>query len=104
MTHGIPDITVTGGKKTSWLEGKHADPDFPSKGQQELNMVRLGRIGFYARYIIYDENNRSPRTLIVKPSKLSEWSSSPEFEFPGFNHEAIVAHMVKVHSNDHNGP
>lgn len=103
MTHGIPDISVTGGKHTSWLEVKHANPDFPTKGQQELNMIRLERIGHYARYIIYDENKGDPRTLIVKPSKLGEWTSSFEYEHPGFNHAAVISRMILVHSNDNDG-
>jgi hypothetical protein len=95
---GVPDLSVTGNGVTSWWEGKHANPNFKSQGIQELTMLRLANHS-HARYIIWDENSGSKRTLVVSPQGMSEWQSAKE-TVSGFNHRWVVELIRKVHDHD----
>jgi hypothetical protein len=52
-TSAIPDISVTGYRRTTWLEVKFADPSFDSPELQHLRMRQLEACGFGAWYVIY---------------------------------------------------
>lgn len=95
MTHGIPDVSVTMNKRTSWWEVKYAAPDFDSLGIQELTLKRLSKTG-YAYYIVFETVPAGKRTYIVEPERLSEWKSSP-WSWNGFNYDAVVAFIGGVH-------
>lgn len=105
---GIPDISVTGLGRTSWWEAKFADPDFTSRGIQELTMLRLAAAG-HARYLIYDASKFVPRILIVHPKHFKEWAT--EFEAwvdcradakgaPIFDQKWVVDHIRRVHAGE----
>jgi len=97
-TAGIPDLSLTGHGKTSWVEVKHGTPDFDSQGIQELTMLRLAAAG-YARYLIYLENKdgSNKRTLIVHPKKLG--TLEPEAECDGHNHRWVADFFMERHIN-----
>ena len=96
FTHGIPDITVTGNKKTLWSEVKLAKPDFKSKGIQDLTMLRLRDKG-YAIYVVYQEaTDGNKYTFIVDPKEIGTsinmWTN---FVF-GFNHSWVANEFKKI--------
>ena len=96
VSNAIPDIVVTGNKTTSWIEVKYADPDFGSKGDQELMMVRLARQGF-AFYVIFYEVGKDRRTYIVDPKEigkpLEEWKRFSS----GFNYLYVANFVAGIH-------
>jgi len=96
FTFGVPDISVTGRMKTTWLEVKYADPTFLSSGVQELAMKRLSATS-YGWYVIYDENEGHRRTLLVVPELLSEWKTQ-HIAVDTFDHEWVAMVIGKVHS------
>ena len=100
-TVGIPDLSVTGNGRTSWLEFKHGNPHFASQGYQELTCMRLAAGGF-CRYVIFHENadGTAKRTMIVHPKMLKEMI--PESFTTGFNHKWLCEWVREVHwGNDH---
>lgn len=98
-TVGIPDLSVTGNLDTSWYETKFAkDGPFKSTGIQDLTMLRLANQSHHARYIIYESRKRLKETFIVHPNNLQNWATQFEFRFEGFNHDAVVNYIKKVHN------
>jgi hypothetical protein len=97
-SNAIPDIVATGNRITSWIEVKYADPDFRSKGDQELMMSRLGRQG-YALYVVFYEVGESRRTFIVDPTEIGKpietWGNS----MPGFDYYWVASQVGKIHGN-----
>lgn len=89
LRSGVPDWSVDGNGRTSWLEFKHATPDFSSRGIQELTMLRLAAAS-YARYVVWWENAQGTgkRTLIVHPKNLKDLV--PEAWCVGHNHRWLV--------------
>jgi hypothetical protein len=96
FTHGIPDTSVTGRKKTSWWEAKYANPHFQSKGIQELTMLRLGVAGF-AFYVLYYEKGEIRRTYIVDPPDIGKDVNSWTRYADGFNHKWVIEFIKEVH-------
>lgn len=94
-TGGVPDITHTNYGSTKWIECKHGNPNFDSKGIQELTMKRLAAKGF-ARYVIWLEeaDGTNKRTLIVHPNNLK--SLVAEETYAGFNHRLVVDYISRV--------
>lgn len=99
FTHGIPDISVTGNKITTWWEVKYANPDFKSKGIQDLTLLRLHLAG-YANFIIY-KDKKVKRVYIVPPNLITfstaDWPNYAE----GFNHLWVVEEVRKLHYDNH---
>lgn len=95
FTHGIPDISATGNKKTTWIEVKMG-PGFKSKGIQEFKLQRLAHAG-HAWYVVFWEDKKGRMTYIVAPHLIgkdrSEWQDSAE----GFNYDFIIQFLKKVH-------
>lgn len=97
-TIGVPDISITGNKDTTWLEVKFADPTFTSSGRQELTMLMLANYGHCARYIIYEKRGKDRWTFIVHPKNFASWKTQFENVFEGFNHLQILDYIRKVHN------
>lgn len=95
-TSGIPDVSLTGYGKTSWIEVKHGCPNFDSEGIQELTMLRLSAAG-YARYVIYieDKDGENKRTLIVHPKGIKTLDT--EQWCIGHDHRWVVEWFRKRH-------
>jgi len=90
---GIPDISVTWHKLTTWLEVKHADPYLSGSGIQLHLAGQLADQGF-CWFIIYYEDETAKRTLIVHPSEVyrdswKELSDSSRMA-QGFDHKFVV--------------
>jgi hypothetical protein len=96
FTHGIPDISIDGNKKSSWWEPKYANPGFQCKGIQELTMLRLN-IATYARFIIYWEKDKIKRTYIVEPKDIGIPTENWDVYEEGFNHKWVVSKMRQAH-------
>lgn len=96
---GAPDKGIVGNGRTSFLEFKHATPQFLSPGNQELFCMRLANAGF-CRYVIWWEAGQGQRTMIVHPRKVHErqgWLMVPEEVTPGFDHKWLVSYVKQVH-------
>lgn len=65
---GIPDRVWNAYGRTSWVEVKHATPDFDGTDQQVLECMRLEATSF-CRYLIFyeDKYGNNKRTLIIRP-------------------------------------
>lgn len=87
MTAGIPDISVTWGGVTTWLEVKYANPRIEHQEAQALIMARLRVIG-RAYYVIYDEPTRTIR--VTAPGD----DFTPLLVERGFKHE-VVADFIR---------
>lgn len=86
MTAGIPDISVTWGGMTTWLEVKYQTGEaIGFRAAQDQMMIRLRLIGS-AYYVLYEDRRGTARaTKILDPGEMS-----PRFIVPGFNHKAIA--------------
>jgi len=93
---GVPDLSITGGGRTTWWECKHGTPGFASTGIQELTCLRLAIAG-YCRYIIWSEayDGTDKQTLIVHPRKLKD--VEPELSFSSYNMTKLVDLIAKIH-------
>lgn len=98
---GAPDRSITwNGYTTNW-EFKHGTPQFESQGLQELTCMRLAVVG-HCRYVIWQENDRDQKTLIVHPQKVYNrkgWDLETEAEvvFFGFDQVQLVEYIRGVH-------
>ena len=99
-SNALPDIMITGHKITSWIEVKYASPDFRSKGDQELMMLRLAREGF-AFYAIFYEVGKERRTYIVDPKDIGKPLDSWTYVVEGFNYQWIASHVEVIHRGNH---
>lgn len=96
FTAGVPDISNTWRKWTSWLEVKFADPSLHrSRAIQQLTMRRLAKHA-YARYVIYEVRGDSKRTFIVHPDQLDAWRDS-SIVFLGFDHRGVAEEVWRSH-------
>lgn len=64
--YGVPDWSVTGRKQSTWWEFKHGTPSFESPEIQLLTCRRLAVVGV-CWYVIWREDRKTQRTLIVSP-------------------------------------
>jgi len=97
FSHGIPDLSVTGHKITSWLEIKHANPGFAFKGIQELTMLRLALAG-NAFYVVYYQSKLDERrTYIVSPNEIGKPMSTWINFVEGFDHRFVVRRIQHDH-------
>lgn len=95
ITSGWPDIEIIGRARTSYIEVKHATPNFVTSGIQELTMLRLANASFYARYVIFEERRGVRRTLIVHPKNLEPLQ--PEAFIIGFQFGWVVDKIREMH-------
>jgi len=94
---GIPDVSITGYGRTTWLEVKFAKPSIRSRGIQDQTMLRLAGAG-RAYYIIYHLEHDIKRMGIVHPrivhdSDTNLWKYTGEWTL-GFKH-AMVADFIR---------
>lgn len=98
---GNPDLSITGGRCTTWLEFKHATPQFDDNGRQLLTMMRLAAAG-HARYVIWWESatGLGKRTMIVHPREVRDrkgWLLNPEEVTNGHDHRWLVQWLLSKH-------
>lgn len=94
FTHGLPDTLIFWRQKGLAIEVKFADPDFKSKGIQELTMNRIALASF-AFYVVYYCVNEVKRTYIVETKDIGlpigEWDHFTE----GFDHNFVAQEIIK---------
>lgn len=84
-TDGIPDISVTWGKRTVWLELKWDEGE--TRPTQLVTMMRLGHVGL-AFYVRFGYENTCPLTWVWEP-KAAIGRTLP-------NHDVrAVAHYIR---------
>jgi hypothetical protein len=93
-TSGIPDISITGNKRTVWIEVKFADPDFESKGNQDLTMLRLSISGL-AYYVIFVDDETGQSVRIVSPSDYQHWRTKG-ISILGFDYEWVLKFIARI--------
>ena len=96
VTAGIPDLSVSWNHKTTWLEVKVSRNGGPLR-DREVQRLSLRRMGTAAScyYVIFEVGN--PRTIIVPPSRVSEWMSWPDHVM-GHNYGYIINFVKELHS------
>lgn len=98
LTSGIPDISVSGNKKTTWIEVKYGDPSFASKGIQELTLSRLSRAAHDAFYVVFILDKLKDKwTYIVAPQDIGKKPSDWPLFSRGFDHAFIIEYIKEKH-------
>lgn len=103
-TAGVPDISVTWRKRTTWLEVKYINPKFIGKEVQLVTAMLLDREG-YCYYVLYVDRVTEKYTYIVPPSLQLEDKYYLDLPIPaqyhrsGFDHR-FVANFVRM-SHEH---
>lgn len=95
FTHGLPDSSFTGLKRTTWIEAKYGKPYFKVKGIQEETMKKLAFAG-YAFFVVYEERDEVRKTHIIEPEYIREphlWTNSTN----GFNHRFVLEFIYRLH-------
>ena len=99
-TAGIPDISVTWRRRTSWWEVKYANPSVESRGVQDFTLQALAANGF-ARHIVYAQEKvfgiPAKAVYIVKPEDIADWREKHERRIFGFDHKRVASHIIGVH-------
>lgn len=92
-TSGIPDISVTGNKITSWWECKlwRRGPE-STKGIQQRFLEQLSVHG-HAYFLVYELIDM-PRVTIFRPS---DYPSRGWLSKEGFNHRWVVGTIRGIH-------
>lgn len=87
---GIPDISVTWHRCTTWLEVKYARPYARGKNLQLMRALQLETEGrcWYVIYAEYPDGEK--QTRIVRPSELAAKDIPGERTTTGFNHNFVV--------------
>lgn len=98
---GIPDWSISGNKKTSWLEFKHATPQFESDEIQEITCCSLAATSF-CRYVIWRQyGEEGPKeTLIVHPNSVrlrKDYGLKIENAAEGFDHQFVLNYIRGIH-------
>jgi hypothetical protein len=97
FTAGVPDLTVTWGWLTSWIEVKvvrAGQQGIIARGSQTLTMQQLAKVGS-AWYVVYHTEG-SGKTFIVHPAHIygAYWLEA-ERDVDGLKHE-VVAEFIKA--------
>ena len=102
-THGIPDLSLSLARSTSWWEIKYADPLLKTKGVQQYLCARLARAS-HCQYIIYQRGihsgpNRRPRQIrVVPPSEIDHWQRAGRvIEEGSFDQYHLVVYLARFH-------
>lgn len=95
-TYGVPDLSVTGLTRTSWLEVKFANPECRSRGNQDLSMLRLGNVGL-ARYVIFAIENKHRFTYIVESKDYKDWRAKGD-RVMGFAFDWVAEQIRSMHT------
>lgn len=98
-TSGIPDISVTGNKITSWWECKlRKESGLSTKGIQQYTLEQLAKHG-YAHYIIFEATavRNMTRILIVPPENLFSTSTPFSIKCGSFNYDWVVGVIRELH-------
>lgn len=81
---GIPDISVTWGHHTSWLEVKYAAPRIRAREFQDVTLRDLARHGWGSFMVVYFNHAGVVETRVIDPLNNSILRT------PGLNHNFVV--------------
>jgi len=98
ITSGVPDISVTARKKTSWWEVKWAEPLIDTPGIQYATCSQLAAYGD-CWYVIYGRDNDGEFTAIAPPSGV-DFRSGTFVSYrrtDGIDHDFVLAAMRRLH-------
>jgi hypothetical protein len=97
-TSGIPDLSHTWAKHTSWAEVKLDKPGSPmrSRGIQERTCGRLARNGRCV-YVLYFLQGTHKRVEIRQPTGKHPLECPLILSAPGWNHAAVAEHIRTSH-------
>jgi hypothetical protein len=97
VTAGIPDVSVTWGGRTTWLEVKfvRAGQRLFDRGVQRQTIARLGRAGS-CLYVIYDK--RTDETVVLQPEYVGCYDDVEHSDSrPGLDHRYVVEFVRRLH-------
>lgn len=96
---GTPDISITGNRRTSWIEVKWANPRFQCPGVQKLMLKRLSTSG-YAFYIVFvaPSVGNPGQTLIVDAHNIDDWKTQWTHAREGIDYAWLVEFIKDQHS------
>ena len=99
---GIPDLSVTWNRHTTWWEAKYANPRVRSRGVQLLTARMLEQQGHGSFYIIWDQ--RTVETYICSPNSLhrhgiDNFRSAFLVKTTGFDHQFVVRYIRRQHGD-----
>lgn len=103
---GIPDISVTFWKTTSWIEAKFANPRIKGTGLQLLTAKRLELAGDCSYLVWHEHKDGSLRTCLVRPQDVDEKGgfTCPEERYTsGISHVFAVNFFIQLHREKFHG-
>jgi len=100
-SNGLPDILIIPLKSlTLGLEVKYAKPDFKSKGDQELMMLRMAQRSL-AYYVVFYEVEKEKRTYIVYPKDIGKPLESWTNVRPGFAYDWVCSFVGEIYGGNY---
>lgn len=99
-SRAAPDRSITGNRRTTFWEFKHATPLIESSGDQKLMCKRLAAHGFYCRYVVWFEYRDQQATLIVHPDiigSINDRVPRVEATCEGFDHKWLTDYILTIH-------
>jgi len=97
ITAGVPDISVTGRRKTTWLELKYANPGIIARGIQDKMMRDLGVAGS-AFYVVYRANKLGRGAIGTTTEVCVPGAESYIRCSAGIDHEMVVDFIARLHA------
>jgi hypothetical protein len=103
-TSGVPDVSVTGNGRTTWLEVKLVElRGIIETKLQRFQMERLERNGGTAFYVMYYTSPFPRSVAIVEPSKRSSVAPyhglTPYLSsIAGHDHDLVVTLLKRIHA------
>ena len=96
-TAGIPDISITWRRYTTWLEVKYANPSYTCRGLQKFTCAKLEAEG-RCWFVIYDQKRecvdiRRPINILNEVKELDP----SECRIQGFSHLGVVKFIWRTH-------
>ena len=102
MTAGIPDVFIAEDGRDFWLELKvstrYGHVDIRGRKLQRARCQQLAALTHNCYYLVFEEINRLPRTVIVHPMDLDEQGnfSNELWNCLGHNHEAVCTDFLRL--------
>lgn len=102
---GVPDISITWGRTTFWIEAKYATPKIITKHKIQLFTMRELAHVSHAFYVIWGVKDGAERTFIVPPIDIHNelWDFDYPAYKPGIDHQFVIDHIRGLH-HDYNRP
>lgn len=95
---GMPDVSVTGMRRTSWIECKlDVGKGLRSREVQDRKIMELATVG-WAYYVVWVDRPNRCETIIAGPHELDNLAQVPaERRTPGLNHRWVADYVKALH-------